>query len=137
MHNTSQQKEGSIIAPREEHPDAMLEFATRMASHRNHTNQELPLWCSGLRSDCSGSGCCRGTGSTPAPAEWVEGSNIAAAATRAVAWIQPLAWEIPAATGAAVKKKKETTQTSPLGAIFQAIPSSCPCTAWKIREEET
>ena len=40
--------------------------------------------------------------SIPSLAQWVKGSNVAAA----VAQIQSLAWESPYATGAAIKKKR-------------------------------
>ena len=33
---------------------------------------EFPLRCSGLGSDCSGSGCCKSMGSLPSPAQWVK-----------------------------------------------------------------
>ena len=37
---------------------------------------------SGLRTQLSGLGCCRGTGSIPSPAQWVKGSGVAAAAAQ-------------------------------------------------------
>ena len=33
---------------------------------------EFLLWCSGLKSDCSGSGHCGGTGLIPGPVQWVK-----------------------------------------------------------------
>ena len=39
----------------------------------------------------------------PGPAQWVKGSGIATAAAQS----QPLAWELPDATGEMIKKKKE------------------------------
>ena len=42
-------------------------------------------------------------GSIPGPAQWVKGSDIAAAAV----WIQSLAREFPYAPGMAIKKKKQ------------------------------
>ena len=39
------------------------------------------------------------------PEQWVKGSSIAAAETRATAWIQSLVWKLLYATGAAIKKK--------------------------------
>ena len=39
----------------------------------------------------------------PGPAQWVKGSGIATAAAQS----QPLAWELPDATGAMIKKKKK------------------------------
>lgn len=51
----------------------------------------------GWESDCSSSGCCGGTGSIPGMAQWVKGSQTAAAA----AGIQPLAQKPPNAAGVA------------------------------------
>ena len=61
----------------------------------------------GLEFDCSGWDCCRGTGSIPSPAKWVQGSSVAAA----TAQIQSLAQKLPYARGAAIKTKTKTTTT--------------------------
>ena len=56
-------------------------------------------------SECSGSGSCRGAGSTPGPAQWVQGSSIAAAVVQvaAAAQIQFLSWDLPYATNVTIK----------------------------------
>ena len=58
----------------------------------------------GEESDCRSSGCCRGVGLIPSPAQWVKGSRvtIAAAQVAAVARIQSLPWELPYATDAGI-----------------------------------
>ena len=78
---------------------------------------EFSLWLSGNKSDQ----CPWRHGSVPGLAQWVEdpllpwamvqvededGSGVAVAQPAAAALIQPLAWEPPCATGAALKKKK-------------------------------
>ena len=59
------------------------------------------------KSDCSGSGWCRGAGSIPHPTQWVKGSGIAEAVSyvTAAAQIQSLAWELPCALSVAIKTK--------------------------------
>ena len=53
-------------------------------------------------------------GSIPSLLQWVKGSGIAAAVAwvTAAAQIQSLAWEIPYAAGAAIKKKREREKES-------------------------
>ena len=53
-------------------------------------------------------------GSIPSLLQWVKGSGIGAAVSwvTAAAQIQSLAWEIPYAAGAAIKKKREREQES-------------------------
>ena len=60
----------------------------------------------GQGSDCSGSDGCRGWGSIAGPAQWMEGCADAAAVAQvtAAAQIQSLAWELPHAMGADIKK---------------------------------
>ena len=54
----------------------------------------------------------RGVGSAPGLAQQVKGSGVATAASwvTAVARIQFLAWELPYAVGAAIKKKKKLSK---------------------------
>ena len=60
------------------------------------TIKEFPIWCSGLRTNCSSLGYCRGARSIPGQAQLVKGSSIATAEAQvsAVAQIQSLAWEL-------------------------------------------
>jgi len=53
-------------------------------------------------------------GSIPSLLQWVKGSGIGAAVSwvTAAAQIQSLAWEIPYAAGAAIKKKREREKES-------------------------
>ena len=52
-------------------------------------------------SHCSGSGCCRGSGSIPSLAQWVKGCGVAAAGAK----IQSPVQELPYDVGAALKLK--------------------------------
>lgn len=74
---------------------------------------EFPLWHKGLRGLLQVAQVrYRGTGSIPGPAQWVKGFGVAAAPVRitAVAQSQSLAWELPYATGAAIKTNKQTSK---------------------------
>ena len=61
---------------------------------------EFPLWHSGLRIQLQHLGFLQRCGFDPCLEQWVKGSGI----TAAVAQIQSLAWELPHAVGAAIKK---------------------------------
>ena len=79
-------------------------------SLRKMTLLEFPLWHRGLRGLLHVAQVrYRGTGSIPGPAQWVKGFGVAAAPVRitAVAQSQSLAWELPYATGAAIKINKQ------------------------------
>lgn len=80
-----------------------------------------PQWVKNLIA-CSGSGCCRGTGSIPGPAKCLKGSSVAAAA----AWIQSLARKVPSAAGAAIIKKTKTPHSAPSALLPSETPSSPP-----------
>ena len=74
---------------------------------------EFSPCCSGLVSDCSSLGHCRGASSIPGPVQWIKGSGIdtAMAEVASVVWVQSLAQELPYAVSIAIKflkrKKKE------------------------------
>ena len=68
--------------------------------NNNDNKKKNPNWsfcrvAVGYESDSRGLGHCRGV------AQWVKGSGMATAA----AWIQSLFWELPYATGVAIKTK--------------------------------
>ena len=59
-------------------------------------------------------------GSIPSLVQWVKGSGIGAAVSwvTAAAQIQSLAWEIPYAAGAAIKKKEREKKKAPECEIY-------------------
>ena len=70
------------------------------------TGQEFPLWLRGVRTQCC---LCEDVGLIPGLTWWLKDPVLpqAAAQVADAALIQPLAWELPYATGVAIKRGKK------------------------------
>ena len=72
---------------------------------QNHSFKEFLLWHSGLESDCTSSGHCRGEGFSPGPHSGLNDPALLQLQGVAAAAHIPWPLELPYAVGAAIKKK--------------------------------
>ena len=95
---------------------------------------EVPLWLSKLRTWHS---ACKAVGLIPGPVQWVNilpcrscGIGRRPGSDLVLPWlcaalIQPLAWELPYAASAAVKKKKSFKKTESIDMFIQHDKQNC------------